>query len=523
VLHGDLDTIVAKALKKHASERYASVTALADDLWRFLRHEPISARPDTLRYRTVTFVRRHRASIGTVAAVVALIGGLTVFHTLRLSTERDRAQREAAKAVKASELMMGLLASADPFAIRPTSGEPTIRGLLDATASQVQRELAGQPELQTEMLTMMGRTYRRLAAYDTAQQLLEQALETGRRAFGPEHVRVAETLNHLGVLQAERGHYAAAARTLEDALTLRRKLLGSRHGDVAVTLAELGRVYQDQALNDRAEPLHREALEIRRTVLGNEHPEVAVSLSDLASVLRLRSDLATAETLLQQSLELNRKTRGPEHPNTSTGMHDLALIAASRGDYGGAESQLRQVLALQRKAPGAQHPNVASTLNTLSRVLGHSQRYDEAAAALREALDIARARLGADHPLVAIYSINAGAIHLARRDPAAAEPLLREGLRVRSLAPGIVPARRRTFLDDDWSIGATKSLLGAALGGLRRHDEAEAMLLDALRELESSPNARRADVTATVARLAELYSRWGKHAVAAAYRSRRLP
>ena len=48
-LRGDLDAIVAKALKKNASERYATVTALADDIRRYLRHEPISARPYTLR------------------------------------------------------------------------------------------------------------------------------------------------------------------------------------------------------------------------------------------------------------------------------------------------------------------------------------------------------------------------------------------------------------------------------------------------------------------------------------------
>ena len=49
---GDLDTIVAKAVKKNPAERYGSATALADDLRRFLLHEPVSARPDTLAYRT---------------------------------------------------------------------------------------------------------------------------------------------------------------------------------------------------------------------------------------------------------------------------------------------------------------------------------------------------------------------------------------------------------------------------------------------------------------------------------------
>jgi len=59
MLRGDLDTIVAKALKKNAAERYPSVTALADDLRRYLRHQPIAARPDTLRSRAGRFLRRH--------------------------------------------------------------------------------------------------------------------------------------------------------------------------------------------------------------------------------------------------------------------------------------------------------------------------------------------------------------------------------------------------------------------------------------------------------------------------------
>ena len=96
-LRGDLDTIVAKALKKNATERYSSVTAMADDVRRFLRHEPISARPDTVTYRVNRFVRRHAGGVATFALVAALVGGLIAVHTSRLAAERDHAQREAAK------------------------------------------------------------------------------------------------------------------------------------------------------------------------------------------------------------------------------------------------------------------------------------------------------------------------------------------------------------------------------------------------------------------------------------------
>jgi eukaryotic-like serine/threonine-protein kinase len=517
-LRGGLDTIVAKALKKNPTERYGSVTALADDLSRFLRHEPISARPETLTYRTGRFVRRNARGVAMAAAVALLLSGSTAFYTSRLARERDRAQREAAKATKVSELMVGLLTGADPIANRATGEGPTVRGLLDGGAEQVQRELVDQPDVQAEILTVLGRVYRRLGVFDKAQRLLEQALTVGRTAYGAEHVRVAQTLNDLGVLLTDKGDYAAAARILEQAVSMRRKLLGPEHADVAVTLVELGRVYQDQGFNQRADPLLRESLAIRRRVLGEEHRETAVSLNAVASVLRLNGDLSGAESLLRQSLELNRRTRGEYHANTGTSLHDLGVIAASRGDYASAESLFRQALVTHRRALGDTHPIVATTLNSLSRVLAEQRRYDEAAAALQSALDIARPALGRDHQLVAIYTINLASVQLARRDPAAAEALIREGLRIRALAPGLVPNRRRTFLEDDWSVGATKSLLGAALVALDRFSEAETVLLDALHELKATPSASRRDVTNTATRLIQLYEAWGTPDRAAKYR-----
>ena len=519
LLRGDLDTIVSKAMKKNASERYSSVTALADDLRRFLRHEPISARPASLGYQVVTFVRRHAVGVTTSVAVVLVIAALTAVNTRRLAAERDRAQKETAKAVKVSEMLMGVLTSADPYTIRGQSGEPTVRALLDASVAQVQNELAGQPELQVQLLTSMGRTYRRLAEYATAERLLEQALAIGERVYGPGDVRVALTLDYLGVVLADRGDYTGAGAQLERALAIRRKQLGPEHEDVAVTLAELGRVYQDEGLNQRAEPLHREALAIRRKVLGNEHRETAVSLSDLASVLRLNGNLDDAETLLKQCLELNRKTRGEDHPNTSTTLHDLALITAMRGENRSAETLFRRVLATERATLGDRHPVVATTLNALSHVLIAERRLDAAASSLEEALDIARAALGNDHQLVAIYSINLASVQFARHKVAEAEPLLREGLRIRTQAPEIVPSRRRTLPDDDWSLGATKSLLGATLVSLGRYNEAETVLLDARNELASHGTPQPAVMRATLTRLVQLYVAWGKQDRAETYRA----
>lgn len=87
-LRGDLDTIVGRALKKDPRERYASVNAFAGDLRRYLNHQPITARPDTIAYRTAKFLRRERRTVtAALFATLALIGALVL--TWRLSRGPD--------------------------------------------------------------------------------------------------------------------------------------------------------------------------------------------------------------------------------------------------------------------------------------------------------------------------------------------------------------------------------------------------------------------------------------------------
>lgn len=496
-LSGDLETIVARAMKNNPQERYASITALADDLRRYLEREPISARRDRLSYRAGKFVQRHATAVAATAAAIVVLTGLVGFYTSRLAAERDRASLEAQKASQVSAFLTELVSGADPFASE--TREPTVRGLLDAASRRVRTELAAQPEVQAEMMTLMGRTYERLGLHASAQPLLEQGLAVARRV-SPDHVRVAQSLNDLGALLRERGRYADAAPLLEESLALRRRLLGRDHKEVAVTLVELGRVYADEGKPDRAEPLLREALAIRLAALGEEHRETATSQSDLALLLWERGDVPAAEDLFRKVLSTSRKTMGSDHPNVATSLNNLGLVTMDRGKWAEAEALFREALAIRTKAMGPNHVTMAPTLNNLAHSLRELGRLDEAARAVDEALRVARAGLGADHPSMATYLGNAGRIHLARGDGAAAEPPLRRALRM----------RQRQFADDDWRVASPKSLLGGALTLLGRYDEAERLLLAAQRALKDVPGLQGREAKATAARLASLYDAWGK-------------
>jgi eukaryotic-like serine/threonine-protein kinase len=82
-LKGDLDAIVLKALAKAPPDRYDSAAALADDLQRSLRGEPVEARPDRLSYRAGKFVLRHRTGLAASAAATALLAAALGYELTR--------------------------------------------------------------------------------------------------------------------------------------------------------------------------------------------------------------------------------------------------------------------------------------------------------------------------------------------------------------------------------------------------------------------------------------------------------
>ncbi|MDH3591032.1 MAG: protein kinase [Planctomycetota bacterium] len=93
-LRGDLETILLKCLEKEPGRRYSSANALGQDLRRYLRREPISARPPSAFYHVKMLARRHKvASAALALALVAVVAGLVV--SLRFAIVADREREEA--------------------------------------------------------------------------------------------------------------------------------------------------------------------------------------------------------------------------------------------------------------------------------------------------------------------------------------------------------------------------------------------------------------------------------------------
>lgn len=180
-LEGDLDTIVGTALKKAPAARYASVSAFAEDLRRYLALQPILARPDTFRYRAATFARRNRAPvalaiIGLLATLAGLVG--TVIQARRASAERDFAVYQLARAEAVNDLDQFVLTDAAPGrALRP--------GDLLARAEHLVERRHATGASRVDLLVTIGRQYWALDEQAAATRVLAEAYRLSKGLVEP--------------------------------------------------------------------------------------------------------------------------------------------------------------------------------------------------------------------------------------------------------------------------------------------------------------------------------------------------
>src|SRR6185295_2934313 len=344
-LAGDLDNILLMALRKEPARRYESVARLSGDLERHLQDLPVSARRDTLRYRSRKFVRRNRAAVAAAAVVFLLVAGFVA----SLAAQGRQLARERDKAQYALSFLIDTFKQADPT---HTRGEHlTAREILDQGAGRISRELAGQPDTQAALMDAIGEVNLGLGRIDRAAPLLESALAVRRRTLGSQSLAVAQSLEHVASLRFARSDFKDGEKLLRQALALKRRLLGEESVEVAKTLNQLGQNLAERGDFRAAEPLHRQALAIARRAEGTQGSTVvADSLFFLAQRGDDRGDYAAAETLYRQGLAITRRLLGEQHPTYVEHETAYAILLINQGKYKESEQVLRRTLPMQRQA-----------------------------------------------------------------------------------------------------------------------------------------------------------------------------
>jgi eukaryotic-like serine/threonine-protein kinase len=207
-LRGDLDTILGKALKKNSGERYRSVTAFAEDLQRYVKHEPISARPDSFTYRAGKFIYRHSVGVAvTIFVVLGIIAGITaVEREARRAEYRFRQVRKLAHTV-----LFDLTPQIEQLPGSTKAREFLVKTSLDYLDSLVQ-EASNDERLQLELASAYEQIgdvqgnprYSNLGHPDAAVQSYRKAIAIAHKLpMSADALEIlAGTYTKMGVVQA---------------------------------------------------------------------------------------------------------------------------------------------------------------------------------------------------------------------------------------------------------------------------------------------------------------------------------
>ena len=365
-LQGDLDNIVARALRKEPSQRYQVVAALAEDLRRYLAHEPVSARPDSLAYRSAKFVRRNRSFVVAGLVVVLAVGaGLvgTVTQAHRAERERDFALRQLSYARSSSEFISFLLEQSADKSF-------TLTELLAHAEPVLQKQFADDPAQRAHLQLLLANLYANANNVAKTDQLGLSAQRDARDGADPFLKAEIDCL--IARQHGYEGHYDKAMPILDGAIA---NLRGAPQIDMdPATLV--------QCLQSRSEVsfLKGDAA----AALVDARASFAVlgkpNASQRTQYVAMRTTLANALSAVGQAAASAREYRlaideldamGRGRTLAAAGLHNnLGVLLSRAGQPLAASESLERAIEIQRTLGGvepATEGNYANRLIELGR------------------------------------------------------------------------------------------------------------------------------------------------------------
>ena len=462
----DLDVLCLTAMHKDPLRRYPTVDAFMRDVDHFIRREPLEARPDSWRYRSAKFTRRHWRGLAAAVAVVLAFATLTAVYTWRLASSRRAAEIQAHRAERIQGFMLNLFEGGDHEA--GPADDLKVLTLLDRGAQEA-RALAGEPVVQADLYGTLGALYQKSGRFDRANELLGSALERHRALFGDHSTEVGEGLVALGLLKIDEAKLDDAERFISEGLATVRSTAGPLSAAAARAVAARGRLLEARGTYDRAIATNEEAVKLEaqlgagsrswldalgqladthyyaghydeadrlntqvltatKATYGERHPRVADVLINLGASQSDRGNYTEAEHFYRPALEIVQAYYGGDHFRTASAKTMLGRTLVYEKHFDEAVPLLKEALAVQEKVNGPVHPRVASALNDLGAAALQVKQYDQASAYFGRMIDIYRSVYGGDHYLLATAMSNLGSVLVETHDYARAEQLYRSAV-----------------------------------------------------------------------------------------------
>jgi serine/threonine protein kinase len=388
-LKKELEWIPLKAMRKDRAERYRSASEMADDIENYLNGEPLMAGPPGASYKLKKFVRRNRALVGGIAAVlVVFIVGIVVSTILAIGQARARSEAQ----LVTNFLNRNVLGSASDIKGR----EATVIDVLDAAVAKLDKgQFRDQPLIEASIRRTLAMKYYDLGRFAVAAQYQKPVHRIYLEQLGENHIRTNIALNWIAVFYYHAGRYREAEplyrEIIEKAYQHRTgayaEIQLNWNANLGCTLAGLGR--------------YEEAERLLRPLVEEEPGSYGLHLGE---IYREQGKYEDAERVLLDSLDASRKEKEESKDVEHYGgmvrcMHELASLRLAQGRYQEAEELFEQGIDFgTRELPGKDHPYMLRHVNGLAIIRIRQQRYEEAKTLLERALTGRKLKLGNDHP-----------------------------------------------------------------------------------------------------------------------------